>query len=95
MDRLTKSKKTGDSHSFEMAAFHPKAEPSGVAIAKAVNSEFGRKTEVSKPDQLHRQTYTCSDWIPLVPTAKRSVTHAKTRPTACHKQREFDLDARL
>ena len=30
-----------------------------------------------------------------VPTAKRSVTHAKTRPTECHETGEFDIYARL
>ena len=30
-----------------------------------------------------------------VPTVKRSVTHAKTRPVICHKPWELDIKARL
>ena len=37
----------------------------------------------------------CSGWIRPVPTAKRSVTHAMTRPVICHKQWELDIKARL
>ena len=34
-------------------------------------------------------------WLLPVPTAKRSVTHAKTRPSECHKTGELDIYARL
>ncbi|MDH4019945.1 MAG: hypothetical protein OEU84_10135, partial [Xanthomonadales bacterium] len=50
---------------------------------------------VQKLGSPHRPTYACSGWIPPEPTAKRSVTHAKTRPIACHKQWELDIKARL
>ena len=51
--------------------------------------------EVSKPDFPHRLTNACSGWIPPMPTAKRSLTHAKMRPVICHKQWGLDIRARL
>jgi len=66
----------------------------GRGLDEAVYVRCARK-HVQKPGSPHRPTYACSGWMPPVPTAKRSVTHAKTRPKECHKTRELDINARL
>ena len=53
------------------------------------------KKHVQKPGSPHRPTNACSGWPTPEPTAKRSVTHAKTRPTECHKTDKLDIKARL
>jgi hypothetical protein len=64
-------------------------------MAVHVLDNYGKNRLFAPSTGANRPTYACSGWIPPVPTAKRSVTRAKTRPIICHKRWELDIKTRL